>query len=70
MYMAVAPDPDILVRSSGETRLSNFLLWQSSYSHLYCPAALQPDLELWHLVWAVLSYERGYPYLQKKSKQQ
>ncbi|KAK4789936.1 hypothetical protein SAY86_017240 [Trapa natans] len=70
MYMAVAPDPDILVRSSGETRLSNFLLWQSSYSQLYCPAALWPDLGLWHLVWAVLSYQRSYPYLQKKRKQQ
>lgn len=69
MYMAVAPDPDILVRSSGETRLSNFLLWQSGHCQLYSPAALWPDIGLWHLVCAVLCYQRSYPYLQKKRKQ-
>ncbi|PRQ47222.1 putative rubber cis-polyprenylcistransferase [Rosa chinensis] len=69
MYMAVAPDPDILIRTSGETRLSNFLLWQSSNCPLYSPAALWPDLGLWQLVWAVLNFQRNHYYLEKKKKQ-
>lgn len=69
MYMAVAPDPDILIRTAGETRLSNFLLWQSSNCPLYCPAALWPDLGLWNLVWAVLNFQRNHYYLEKKKKQ-
>ncbi|RDX73280.1 Dehydrodolichyl diphosphate synthase 6, partial [Mucuna pruriens] len=44
MYMAVAPDPDILIRTSGETRLSSFLLWQTSTCHLYAPTALWPEI--------------------------
>ncbi|PON69519.1 Decaprenyl diphosphate synthase-like, partial [Trema orientale] len=51
MYTAVAPDPDILIRSSGETRLSNFLLWQTAYCPFYSPVALWLELGLWHLVW-------------------
>ncbi|KAG9136977.1 hypothetical protein Leryth_013828 [Lithospermum erythrorhizon] len=69
MYMAVAPDPDILVRTSGETRLSNFLLWQSSNCILYSPKALWPEIGLRHLVWAVLNFQRVYPYLEKRRKQ-
>lgn len=69
MYMAVAPDPDILIRSSGETRLSNFLLWQTANCPLYSPSALWPELGLRHLVWAVLNFQRSYQYLEKKRKQ-
>ncbi|KAD5317948.1 hypothetical protein E3N88_17894 [Mikania micrantha] len=42
MYMAVVPDPDIIIRTSGETRLSNFLLWQSTNFLLYSPSIF-PD---------------------------
>lgn len=66
--MAVAPDPDIVVRSSGEMRLSNFLLWQTAYCSLYSPSAFWPELGLWHLVWAVLNFQRSYSYLEKKKK--
>ncbi|KAM0975149.1 hypothetical protein ACFX13_018506 [Malus domestica] len=69
MYMAVAPDPNIVIRTSGETRLSNFLLWQTSNCLLYFPAALWPDLGLWHLVWAILNFQRNHYYLEKKRKQ-
>nr|XP_004287734.2 PREDICTED: dehydrodolichyl diphosphate synthase 6-like [Fragaria vesca subsp. vesca] len=69
MYMAVAPDPDIMIRTSGETRLSNFLLWQTSCCPLEAPAALWPELGLWHLVWAVLNFQRTHHYLEKKKKQ-
>ena len=68
MYMAVAPDPGILIRSSGESRLSNFLLLQTRHCPLYSPAALWPELGLWHLVWAVLNFQRSYKYLEKKRK--
>ncbi|CAM8952479.1 unnamed protein product [Rhodiola kirilowii] len=68
MYMAVAPDPDIVIRSSGETRLSNFLMWQTSSSLLYTTAALWPEVGLGHLVWAVLSFQRYHSYLEKKKK--
>ncbi|KAG4951944.1 hypothetical protein JHK85_045811 [Glycine max] len=69
MYMAVAPDPDILIRTSGEARLSNFLLWQTSTCPLYAPTALWPEIGLRHLVWAVLNFQRHHFYLEKKRKQ-
>lgn len=43
LYTAFAPDPDLVVRTSGEYRLSNFLLWQSSYAEFYFPEVLWPD---------------------------
>lgn len=43
LYTASIPDPDIIVRSGGECRLSNFLLWQASYAELYFPSVLWPD---------------------------
>ncbi|KAL8549942.1 hypothetical protein ACS0TY_008684 [Phlomoides rotata] len=69
MYMGIAPDPDILVRTSGESRLSNFLLWQTSSSLLYNPRALWPEIGLRHLVWAVLNFQRIHPYVEKRRKQ-
>ncbi|EXB95131.1 Dehydrodolichyl diphosphate synthase 6 [Morus notabilis] len=68
MYMGVAPNPDILIRSSGETRLSNFLLWQTANCSLSSPAVLWPELGLRHLVWAVLNFQRSYQYFEKKRK--
>lgn len=69
MYMSVAPDPDIVIRSSGETRLSNFLLWQTSNSMLYSPNALWPEMSVWHLVRAVLDFQHNHSYLEKRRKQ-
>ncbi|KAK9062086.1 hypothetical protein SSX86_019271 [Deinandra increscens subsp. villosa] len=69
MYMAVAPDPDILVRSSGETRLSNFLLWQTTNCVLYSPKALWPEMGMWEVVWGILKFQMNYKYLEKKKKQ-
>ncbi len=42
---ASVPDPDLVIRTSGESRLSNFLLWQSSYAELYFPEVLWPDFD-------------------------
>lgn len=69
MYMGVAPDPDILVRSSGETRLSNFLLWQTTNCLLYSPKALWPEMGFWQVVWGILEFQNSYKYLEKKKKQ-
>ncbi|GMH25769.1 hypothetical protein Nepgr_027612 [Nepenthes gracilis] len=69
MCMSVAPDPDIMIRTSGETRLSNFLLWQSAHCFLYFPSALWPEIGCWHLVWAILNFQRLHAYLEKKKKQ-
>lgn len=66
MYMGLAPEVDILVRTSGETRLSNFLLWQTCSCLLYSPRTLFPEIGLRHLVWAVLNFQRAQPYLQKR----
>ncbi|MCH5330229.1 MAG: di-trans,poly-cis-decaprenylcistransferase [Alistipes sp.] len=43
LYTAGIPDPDLIVRTGGESRLSNFLLWQASYAELYFPTLLWPD---------------------------
>lgn len=68
MYMKVAPEPDIVVRTSGENRLSNFLLWQSAQSILYSPSVLWPEIGLRHLVWAVLKFQRLHFCSDKKRK--
>ena len=46
LYTAGWPDPDLIIRTSGEKRLSNFLLWQSAYSELYFTSVAWPDFEL------------------------
>lgn len=68
MYLAGVPDPDILVRTSGETRLSNFLLWQTTHSNLYSPAVLWPGINMWTISWMILNYQRAQPYLDKTKK--
>jgi undecaprenyl diphosphate synthase len=45
LYTAHSPDPDLIVRTGGELRLSNFLLWQSAYSEYYHTPVLWPDLD-------------------------
>ncbi|KAL6606708.1 hypothetical protein ACP70R_042361 [Stipagrostis hirtigluma subsp. patula] len=68
MYSAGCPDPDIVIRTSGETRLSNFLLWQTTFSHLQNPDPLWPEFSFRHLAWAILQYQRAYPYLERNRK--
>ncbi|XP_020251467.1 dehydrodolichyl diphosphate synthase 6-like [Asparagus officinalis] len=73
LYTADCPDPDIVIRTSGETRLSNFLLWQTTFSHLQNPSPLWPEFSFRHLVWAILEYQKVYPYLKElrsKNKKQ
>ncbi|GJV79462.1 dehydrodolichyl diphosphate synthase 6-like protein [Tanacetum coccineum] len=64
MYMGVVPDPDVIIRTSGETRLSNFLLWQSSNCLLYSPSILWPEIGFPHLLQAVLEFQKHFYYLK------
>jgi undecaprenyl diphosphate synthase len=52
------PDPDLLIRTSGEMRISNFLLWQIAYAELYVTETLWPDFTRTDLLRAVLDYQR------------
>lgn len=52
------PDPDLIIRTSGEQRLSNFLLWQAAYSEFYFPEVLWPDFNKAELVKAIEVYNR------------
>jgi undecaprenyl diphosphate synthase len=52
------PDPDLLIRTSGEMRVSNFLLWQLSYTELYVTPTLWPDFRAQHLAAAIAAYRR------------
>jgi len=68
LYSAGIPDPDLVIRPSGELRLSNFLLWQSAYSELYFTDVLWPDFderELDRAIEAYLSRDRRYGGIQK-----
>jgi len=58
LYTSGFPDPDIIIRTSGELRISNFLLWQCAYSELYITDVLWPDFRKKHLLLALISYQR------------
>lgn len=54
---AALPDPDLIIRTSGERRISNFLLWQSAYAELYFTDTLWPDFQEKDLLTAILDYQ-------------
>ena len=58
LYTADSPDPDLLVRTSGEQRISNFLLYQIAYSELYFTPAMWPDFRLKEFLEAILEYQK------------
>ena len=57
LYTAGMPDPDLLIRTSGEMRVSNFLLWQIAYSELWITETLWPDFRREHLYRAIMDYQ-------------
>ncbi|MEB3327725.1 MAG: isoprenyl transferase [Candidatus Sericytochromatia bacterium] len=57
LHTAGQPDPDLLIRTSGEARLSNFLLWQLAYTELYLTDVLWPEFRQPHFLEALLSYQ-------------
>jgi undecaprenyl diphosphate synthase len=58
LYTNRLPELDLLVRTSGELRISNFLLWQSAYAEIYVTETLWPDFRRLHLLEAVVDYQR------------
>ena len=57
LYTAGLPDPELLIRTSGELRLSNFLLWQLAYAEFYVTPVLWPDFDRWELLRAIASFQ-------------
>ena len=58
LYTHPLPDPDLLVRTSGELRVSNFLLWQIAYAEIWVTDTLWPDFTRKHLLQAIIDYQR------------
>jgi undecaprenyl diphosphate synthase len=58
LYHADMPDPDLIIRTSGEERISNFLLWQAAYSELYFTPVYWPDFDREHLYEAIRDYQK------------
>jgi undecaprenyl diphosphate synthase len=58
LYTRHLPDPDLVVRTSGEMRLSNFLLWQLAYAEIYVTATLWPDFRGLHLLEGIAEYQK------------
>lgn len=70
-YLATAhiPDPELLIRTSGEQRISNFLLWQLAYTELYITDLLWPDFRRQHFQEAIRAYQRRERRFGKTSEQ-
>jgi len=58
LYTAGQPDPDLLIRTSGEMRVSNFLLWQIAYAEIWVTDTLWPDFRQRHLLEAIIAYQK------------
>ena len=69
LSMAYAPEPDLFIRTGGEQRISNFLLWQLAYTELYFTEMLWPDFDLAALELAIASYQRRERRFGRTSEQ-
>ena len=69
MAMAHVPDPDLVVRTGGEQRISNFLLWQCAYSELFFSDRLWPDFDEAALDEAITAYQQRERRFGKTSEQ-
>jgi undecaprenyl diphosphate synthase len=58
LYTAGQPDPDLLIRTSGELRVSNFLLWQIAYAEIWVTDTLWPDFDKRHLHQAIIAFQK------------
>lgn len=58
LYTSDLPEPDLLIRTSGEMRISNFMLWQLAYTEIYVTKTLWPNFRKRHLIKAILNYQK------------
>ncbi|EEB13701.1 Dehydrodolichyl diphosphate synthase, putative [Pediculus humanus corporis] len=65
LYSENSDVPDLVIRTSGEVRISDFMLWQSSYSCYYFTSILWPEFTFWELLKAIFFYQRSYKILNK-----
>ncbi|XP_005806544.1 dehydrodolichyl diphosphate synthase complex subunit DHDDS [Xiphophorus maculatus] len=65
LYSNNSPNPDLLIRTSGEVRLSDFLLWQTSHSCLVFQSVLWPEYSFWNLCEAIVQYQLNHKSIQK-----
>ena len=71
LYTSPSPDPDLIIRTGGDMRISNFLLWQSAYSEFYFTKTLWPDFDRGEVIRAVESFlgrKRRFGGLNKEDK--
>lgn len=69
LYTPNLPDVDLMIRTSGEFRISNFLLWQAAYAELYFTTVLWPDFRKEHLLEALIDYQKRERRFGKTSEQ-
>jgi len=69
LYTAAIPDPDLLIRTSGELRISNFLLWQLAYTEIYVSEVFWPDFRRAHFYEAISAYQKRERRFGKVSEQ-
>lgn len=62
------PDPDIIIRTSGEIRLSDFMLWQAMASCVYFCGVLWPDFTILHLILSIIYYQQNFDTIQRRRK--
>lgn len=65
LYSYNSPNPDLLIRTSGEVRLSDFLLWQTSHSCIVFQSVLWPEYTFWNLCEAIIQYQLNHKSIQK-----
>ncbi|CAK9806251.1 Dehydrodolichyl diphosphate synthase complex subunit DHDDS [Anthophora quadrimaculata] len=70
LYTNKSPNPDLLIRTSGEVRFSDFLMWQISNTCVYFTNILWPEFSLWEFLNAIFYYQRCYSDIQKVTKMQ
>ena len=69
LYTRELPDPDLIIRTSGEQRLSNFLMWQAAYTEFCFPEVLWPDFRKKHLFQAIIDFQHRERRFGKTSEQ-
>ena len=69
LYTRMSPQPELLIRTSGEVRLSDFMLWQSTYSVTFFTKVLWPDFMIWNLIQGIFYFQLNYIRVEESQKE-